>query len=289
MLDGDVWRLDMAEGGLRGRLWLRPMTSALLAVGAIGAVVVGPVWIAGADGRASGRAAGANADAGSQARGQPVRWDGARLVRGDREPLTLYFTGGPPGPPDEPCARSYQATAAVSGDTMTVTVRELSAAPLPPGHGCADFGYERTVTIELPEPLRGRPVVDGATGEQRPVIDAALLLTPSWLPAGYRFVSERVELGIDFREWAPEGSEERLLVDQGDADKLARPGFDPVVLARPMVRGVPATVWKTRRFDDSVCVSWAEGAMGHRVCTSGAPEKLLPIQVLIRVADGLRG
>jgi hypothetical protein len=278
----------MAEGGLRSRLSLRPMTTALLAVGAIGAVVVGLVWIAGADGSQSGGAGGANAAAGSQARGQPVRWDGARLVRGDPERLTLYFVGSPPGPPDDPCVRSYQATAAVSGDRMKVTVRELSAAPLPPGHGCAAVGYERTVTIELPEPLRGRLVLDGATGEQRPVIDAGLLLTPSWLPAGYRLVRERVELGIDVQEWALEGPEQRLSVDQGDADKLARPGFDPVVLARPVVRGVPATVWKTRRFDDSVCVSWAEGAMGHRVCTSGAPEKLLPIPVLIRVADGLR-
>jgi hypothetical protein len=136
---------------------------------------------------------------------------------------------------------------------MSVTLRELSAAPLPPGHGCADVGYGRTISIELPEPLRDRLVLDGATGEQRPVIDAGLLLTPSWLPAGYRFVSERVEFGIDSREWAPDGPDERLLVDQGDAGKLARPGFDPVVLARPVVRGVPATVWKTRLFDDSVC------------------------------------
>jgi hypothetical protein len=279
----------MAEGGPRGRVSLRPMTTALLAVGAMGAVVVGLIWTAGADGRASSRAGGANAAAaGSHARGQPVRWDGARLVRGEPERLTLYFTGSPPGPPDDPCARSYQATAAVIGDKMKVTLRELSAAPPPPGHACATVGYEGTVTTELPEPLRGRPVIDGATGEQRPVIDAGLLLTPSWLPAGYRFVRERVELGIDVREWTLEGPEQRLSVDQGDADKLARPGFDPLVLARPVVRGVPATVWKTRRFDDSVCVSWAEGAMGHRVCTSGAPEQLLPLQELIRVADGLR-
>jgi hypothetical protein len=218
-----------------------------------------------------------------------VRWDGARLVRGTLERLTLYFTGGPPGPPDQPCARAYQATATSSADRMTVTVRELPSAPLPPGHGCAAVGYGRTVTIELPEPLRSRQVVDGATGEQRPVIDAALLLTPSWLPPGYRFVREWVEFGIDFRTWAPDRQQGvRLLVDQGDAGKLARPGLDPVVLARPVVRGVPATVWKTRLFDDSVCVSWAEGTMGHRVCTSGAPGKLLPIRELIRVADGLR-
>jgi hypothetical protein len=284
--------LDVAERGLRSRWSLWPGTTAVLAAGAVGAVVVGLVWIAGGDGRASGRASSANAagTTGSQAQGAPVRWDGARLAHGRPERLTLYFTGGPPGPPDQPCAGTYQATAASTANRMTVTVRELPAAPLPPGHGCADVGYGRTVTIELPEPLRGRPVVDGAAGKERPVIDAALLLTPSWLPAGYRFVREWVEAGIDFRTWAPDGQQDvQLLVDQGDADKLARPGLDPVMLARPVVRGVPATVWKTRRFDDSVCVSWAEGAMGHRVCTSGAPGKLLAIGELIRVADGLRG
>jgi hypothetical protein len=263
-----------------------------LGVGAIGAVVVGLVWIAGGDGRASGQAGGgANADAaaGSEVRGRAVRWDGARLVRGDPERLTLYFTGGPPGRPDEPCARAYQATAQPSGNRMTVTLRELPSPPLPPGHGCADVGYGRTITVELPEPLRDRPVVDGATGQERLVSDAALLLTPSWLPPGYRLVAERVEFGIDRREWGPDGrQDERLEVEQGDTGKLARPGFDPVVLARPVVRGVPATVWKTRGFDDSVCVSWAEGTTGHRVCTSGAPGRLLPVEVLVRVADGLR-
>jgi hypothetical protein len=217
-----------------------------------------------------------------------VRWDGARLVRGDPDRLTLYFVGGPPGRSDEPCARAYQATAQPSSDRMTVTLRELPSPPLPPGHGCALVGYGRTVTVELPEPLRGRPVVDGATGQERLVSDAALLLTPSWLPAGYRFVRERVELGIDRRSWGPEWPDVRLEVEQGDAGKLTGPGFDPVVLARPVVRGVPAMVWKTRGFDDVVCVSWAEGSMGHRVCTSGAPEKLLPVEVLVRVADGLR-
>jgi hypothetical protein len=284
--------LDVAERGLRSRWSLWSRTTALVAAGAVGAVVVGLVWIAGGSGGVSGRGGGgANADAatGSQARGAPVRWDGARLAHGMPERLTLYFTGGPPGPPDQPCARTYQATATPSADKVTVTVRELPAPPLPPGHGCADVGYGRTVTVELPEPLRGRRVVDGATGKERPVIDAALLLTPSWLPAGYRFVREWVEAGIDFREWAPDEPDRRLLVDQGDAGKLARPGLDPVVLARPVVRGVPATVWKTRLFDDLVCVSWAEGSVGHRVCTSGAPGKLLAMQELVRVADELRG
>jgi hypothetical protein len=283
----------MAERGLRGRWSLGSKTTALLGVAAVGAVGVGLVWMAGGDGRASDRASGsANASipAAPQAQGRAVPWDGARLVHGEPERLTLYFVGGPPGRPDDPCARAYAATAKPTGDRVTVTLRELPAPPPPPGHGCAAIGYGRSLTVALPEPLRGRPVVDGATGEQRLVSDAALLLTPSWLPVGYRFVRERVELGIDTREWAPEGRhDERLLVEQGDAGKLARLGFDPVVLARPVVRGMPATVWKTRGFDDLVCVSWAEGSVGHRVCSSGAPGRLLPVEVLVRVADGLRG
>ncbi len=282
----------MAERRARARWSRGSTTTVLLGVAAVGAVGVGLVWITGADGRASGRAGGgANASipAGLVAPGRAVRWDGARVVRGDPDRLTLYFAGGPPGRPEDPCARAYTATAEPSGEQMTVTLRELPAPPLPPGHGCADVGYGRTVTVALPEPLRGRPVVDGATGKEQWVSDAALLLTPAWLPAGYRFVSERVEFGIDRREWAPDGRlDVRLEIEQGDPGKLARPGFDPVVLARPVMRGVPATVWKTRGFDDSICVSWAEGTMGHRVCTGGAPGRLLPVEVLVRVADGLR-
>jgi hypothetical protein len=67
-------------------------------------------------------------------------------------------------------------------------------------------------------------------------------------------------------EWTPGDPDVRLDVEQGDPAKLARPGHNPVVLARPRVRGRLATVWKTRLSDDLVCVSWAEGAMGLPVC-----------------------
>jgi hypothetical protein len=278
----------MAEPGRPGRWSPRSATTALLAVAAAGAVAVGLLWVAAGTGRHQDRAANAEAAAGSPARGQPRRWDGARLVRGDPDRLTLYFVGAPPGPPDDPCARAYAATADPTAATVTVTLRELPGPTPPPEHGCTAIGHGRTVTIDLPEPLRDRPLVDGATGRQRPVLDAALLLTPSWLPPGYRLVSERLESGVDIRQWAPDRPDQRLLIEQGDADHLSRPGVDPIVLARPQVRGRPATVWKTRGFDDLVCVSWAEGRTRHRVCTSGTPGNLLPVHTLLRVANGLR-
>jgi hypothetical protein len=156
-----------------------------------------------------------------------VRWDGARLVRGDPERLTLYFVGGPPGRLDDPCAGNYEAKAKLIGDRMAVTLRQLRGPALLPGHACDDVGYTRTSTVALHEPLRGRPVVDGATGQERPVSDAALLLTPSWLPPGYRLVDKRVEFGVDRREWGPDGrvEDERLDVEQGDPGKCRGPAL----------------------------------------------------------------
>jgi hypothetical protein len=103
----------MAERRALARWSLGSTTTALLGVAAVGAVGVGLVWITGAGGEASDRSGGgANASipAGSQARGQALRWDGTRLVRGEPDRLTLYFTGGPPGRADDPCARAYAAT-----------------------------------------------------------------------------------------------------------------------------------------------------------------------------------
>jgi hypothetical protein len=281
----------MAEHAPPGRWSPRSTATALLWTAAAVAVAVALVWIAGGAGRPAARAGGSATTAvtaASPARGRPLRWDGARLVRGNPDRLTLYFVGAPPGPPHDPCAHAYAATAEPTTETVTVTLREQPAPPRSPGHVCTAIGHARTVSVDLPEPLRDRPVVDGATGEQRPIVDAALLLTPSWVPPGYRFVSDRVESGIHTQEWAPDRPDERLLVDQGDTDRLSRPGFDPIVMAKPQVRGRPATVWKTRGFDDLVCVSWAEGGTGHRVCTSGTPEHLLPVHTLLRVANGLR-
>ena len=131
--------------------------------------------------------------------------------------------------------------------------------------------------------------MDGASGRRRRVSDAATLLTPSWLPADYHPARQYVESNIDTREWARDGHpEERLTIERGNVDEVGRPGFKPVVLDEPTVRGLPATVWKTKGFGDLVCVSWAEGGEGHRVCSSGTPGQLLPNDVLVRVADGLR-
>lgn len=274
--------LDVAEDE-RNERWRQPL--AFLVAGVIVAAAVGLFWI-NTDG---GETSGASDDA-TTAFGEPLPWDGARRD-GDR--LTLYFTGARPLQADDPCSSAYTAVAEPTDDTMVVTLRPVAGPPLPPDGGCEDIGYDRSVTVDLPEPLQGRPVVDGASGQQRTISDAAELLTPSWLPAGYHFsweyVDSEIDTYIDTRQWVLDGqSDVRLLVEQGAVDEVGRPGFDPVVLDKPTVRGAPATVWKTKGFDDLVCVSWAEGSAGHRVCASGTPGQLMPNGVLVRVADGLR-
>jgi hypothetical protein len=253
---------------------------AFLVVGIVVAAGVGLSWIV-RDGSRTPNASGETI-----ALEEPVSWEGGRL---DRDRLTLYFIGARPAQAGDPCSRAYKAVVEPTNDAMVVSVRAVAGPPLLPGHGCTSEGYERSVTVDLPAPLQGRPIVDGASGQRRSISDVALLLRPSWLPAGYHPSGEHVHLDVDTQEWTLEGHpDERLLVEQGDVDKVARPGFDPVVLDRPTVRGVPATVWKTRGFDDLVCVSWAEGSEGHRVCSSGTLGQLLPHDVLVRVAGELR-
>ena len=83
--------------------------------------------------------------------------------------------------PSDPCWEGYQPQARAEADRMVVTVRRFRPrAPVPEGHLCTTVGLLRNVTVRLPEDLRGRPLVDGATGQRRPLVEG--LLTPGWLP-----------------------------------------------------------------------------------------------------------
>jgi hypothetical protein len=83
--------------------------------------------------------------------------------------------------PSDPCWEGYQPQARAEADRMVVTVRRFRPrAPVPEGHLCTTVGLLRNVTVRLPEDLRGRPLVDGATGQRQPLVEG--LLTPGWLP-----------------------------------------------------------------------------------------------------------
>jgi hypothetical protein len=232
-------------------------------------------------------------DTGGRYRAQPrtqpgkVAWRGARLVAPQR--LVVDFVGTPPGTPGDPRAPrpTYEGVAEATDATVIVTVAVHRPA-LPPGTYFVGPSFRRTVVVELPEPLRGRGVVDGATGQLRPIVDAARLRQPSYLPAGYRFGREWVDGEVDRREWWKESARDEVLVVEQGPPGLARLGYRPVVLARPVIHGVAATAWRSEGFDDLVCLCWAEGSVGYRVCSQGSPRAPLPVAELVSVANGLR-
>jgi hypothetical protein len=83
--------------------------------------------------------------------------------------------------PSDPCWEGYQPQARAEADRMVVTIRRFRPrAPVPEGHYCTTVGLLLTLTVPLPEDLGGRPLVDGATGQRRPLVEG--LLTPGWLP-----------------------------------------------------------------------------------------------------------
>jgi hypothetical protein len=199
----------------------------------------------------------------------------------------VSFTGGAlPGAPLGRCAPLYQGETKVADDTVTLTVSAWTTSQFSTAI-CATVGYARSLTVTLPEPLRGRRLVDGASGRTMPVVDA-VLRQPSYLPAGYRYRREEVDGEVSRRTWTrPARSEETLDLTQGGA-AVARLGDRPVVLQRTTVHGATATVWNSRGFDDSICLFWAEGAIGFRICSLGSPTAPLPPAELVKIGEGLR-
>jgi hypothetical protein len=292
----------MIQSSWRERSSRRRLSLILLLIGVAGVAAFGLPWVlsGGAGGDDATAAGGGSAAAGPapprQLSGPTVRWDGGLLEPGEPERVTIYFIGGSrEGDPVGPCSPAYAAAVLPSPDVVKITLHTLPTESLPEGHGCARIGYQRSLVVPLPEPLRGRAVVDGATGERQELFDARLSLDPTYLPDGYRPARDEAGVmeprGVFRRSWLRDvrpGKQAYLEVVLGDADLARRPTYREVILARPTVRGVAAKVYKSEGFDDSICVTWAEGELGRRVCTLGDPSDLLPVAELIRFADGLR-
>ena len=122
----------------------------------------------------------------SETRGHERTWDSAR-TDGERAVL-VSFVGAEAG--QEPCQAEYEGKAVLQGDafhlSVTTAPRPPDAAPLPSEVVCHLVGYTRTVRVELPEPLAGRPVVDAKTGRPGPLLDGGALLHLPALPEGHR-------------------------------------------------------------------------------------------------------
>jgi hypothetical protein len=211
--------------------------------------------------------------------------------------------------PSDPCWEGYQPQARAEPDRMVVTIQRLRPrAPVPEGHLCTTVGLLRNVTVHLPEDLRGRPLVDGATGQRRPLVER--LLTPGWLPDNWmplrmypsgkgdvwrRQYHQAGGVRAGRGPWRtvelPPGPAERVTVVAIPPRLLGswnrRP--DTPVVGQVRVRGRRAEIDADPR-QRTVNVRWREGAVAYVVTGHGRQDaKLRQVQELVvRIAQSLR-
>jgi hypothetical protein len=101
--------------------------------------------------------------------GAPHPWERAR-ADGPRH-LVVSLWGSPPitGPQDY-CGADYSARVSESGERVVVTVYERRNQPPPNVRVfCTAIAAAREVQVTLAAPVGGRALIDGATGEVRPL------------------------------------------------------------------------------------------------------------------------
>jgi hypothetical protein len=244
-----------------------------------------------------------------------VPWSGGREGDGPRElSVTVLAGGGVGGRPSDPCWQGYQSEARSEPERVVVTVHRFrSRVPLAKGRGCAAIGRIWNVTVPLPDQLGARRVVDGATGQPRPIAEGPLIA--DWLPYGWTQQTEPGSGGALWqREYGPTaanrpspsdarvpriGKDGLLLIGPTDHVTVAavppglletwnrRPGTRAV--ASVLVRGVRAAVdWSEA--DRLVTLRWREGDRAYVVVGHGSDgADLRDVQALvIQMARGLR-
>jgi hypothetical protein len=244
-----------------------------------------------------------------------VSWSGGREGDGPRQlSVTVLAGGGVGGQPSDPCWEGYRSEARSEPDRVVVTVHRFrSRVSLAKGRGCAAIGRIWNVTVPLPDQLGGRPVVDGATGQPKPIAEGPLIA--DWLPYGW---IQQTEPGSGGALWqreyepAPTGrpspNDARLpriakdgLLALWPADHVTVATVPPGLLEtwnrRPgtlevapvLVRGVRARV-EWNQADRLVTLRWREGDRAYVVVGHGSDGAgLRNVQALVvSLARGLR-
>jgi hypothetical protein len=166
----------------------------------------------------------------------------------------------------------------------------------------AAVGVLCNVTVSLPEDLRGRSLVDGATGQRRPLVEG--LLVPGWLPEGWQGGKTGRERGGRWRRsygWAasPKAGSVTLpplnWVDVAPVSPRILWGYnrlaDTPVVGYTQVRGYRAEIdADPRNQSRQVNVRWREGEVGYVVTGDilrGATLRQAQ-EVVVRIAQSLR-
>jgi hypothetical protein len=236
-----------------------------------------------------------------------VPWSGGREGDGPQElSVTVLAGGGVGGRPSDPCWEGYQSEARSEPDRVVVTVHRFrSRVPLAKDHACARIGRTWNVVVPLPDELGGRPVVDGATGQPKPVAEGPLI--SDWLPFGW---VQQTEPGSGGALWQreyepvpvgrPSPSDARVPRIAKDGPLLLGPANHVTVAAVPpalletwdrrpgtravasvLVRGVRAAVdWSEA--DRLVTLRWREGDRAYVVVGHGSDgADLRDVQALV--------
>ena len=184
----------------------------------------------------------------------------------DGRTVTITFAGGKPYRADDPCSNAYEAWAQVAGDTLYVTVVDVTPAG-PDGETpgpCDAMAYGRTVAVTLPEPFAGYRVQDLA-GYVHFLRAPPGLAELAGLPDPWRLTSEAdvdsSPTGRWVRTWTLDGDTAegpgRLDLYQafaGPADVMGGDSGRPVP-----VHGTPATLYRYEPTGELVLVWSLEG------------------------------
>lgn len=223
-----------------------------------------------------------------------VHWDGAVLLPGGR---SIQVDADVMHLPDYCLSAglpTLRPTVSETATSVTIRVRAYRPNPPPPSSdACAASGHVPVpVTAQLRQPLGRRTLVD-ADGRPEPVLDAATVPTPSYVPAGYR----QTALGGSpttgsFRNyerfpWPADGSELELLIHQ-QLPPL-RPLPEEQELARGTVLGHPARVVQSGgNIAVQRCVTWSDRPYVWSICTAGGSRPDVSTAQLLRIANSLR-
>lgn len=119
--------------------------------------------------------------------------NGAYTADSERQLVINYVAGD--------CTVSARAVATETATSITVHVKVTTRNAI-----CGAVGYIRDAVAPLSAPWGGRVVLD-PSGVVVPVVDGGVLLSPSWLPAGYQG-GQIVVGGVDgkvgeYQQWGP--------------------------------------------------------------------------------------
>ena len=167
-----------------------------------------------------------------------------------------------------------------------------SPPPLGSHYACGMPGLlPMPFTVTLKRPLGSRALIDATTGRHHRIFDASTLLSPSYLPAGYR------DQGVQWFEDAKGGPATHEYAGPGGTLRVVRGGvespFSPAdeqLLATGKVLGHPAKLVRAPFSGSLVCVLWRDSHYPWQVCSEaspGSPTAPLDAGELLRIANSL--